>query len=467
MKGTIGVRLALWYAGVFASSVGVVMLLTYALLASSLRQRDQEIVSSTLRDYAQRYEAGGLAAVIHAVETEQRAGTRERLFVRLLGRGQDLLFATIPPEWGSFDVDRAGGDGTGGLQQVPARNRDAVLEVASARLWDGTLLQVGKSTAARELLLQRFRAVSLAVSLAILLVGGGGGYVLTRSTLAPIRELAAATRSIVSTGRTDARVAAGTSGDALDELTTSFNAMLDRVDALIGGMREALDNVAHDLRTPLARLRATAERALESESTGAQREALADCLEESDRILSMLNTLMDISEAETGTMRLALDRVPLGQLASDVADLYEDVAADKQARIVVHADADVSVVGDRDRLRQALANLVDNALKDGPPGGTVEVQVRTVDEGATIEVRDEGPGIPAEQLPRVWDRLFRGDRSRSERGLGLGLSLVRAYVQAHGGRVAVASAPGRGSVFTLRLPARPPALASRAHLSPV
>ena len=209
MKGTIGVRLALWYAGVFASSVGVVVLLTYALLASSLRQRDQEIVVSTLRDYAQRYEAGGLGAVVQAVETEQRAGTRERLFVRVLGRGQDLLFATIPPEWGSFDVDQSGGDGRGGLQQVPARNRNAVLELASARLWDGTLLQVGKSTETRELLLQRFRAVSVGVSVAILLVGGLGGYLLTRSTLAPVRELAAATRSIVATGRTDARVTGG------------------------------------------------------------------------------------------------------------------------------------------------------------------------------------------------------------------------------------------------------------------
>ena len=110
MKGTIGVRLALWYAGVFVSSVGVLVLITYALLASSLRQRDQELVVSTLRDYAQRYEAGGLGAVVQAVEAEQRAGTRERLFVRVLGRGQDLLFATIPPEWGSFDVDYLGNE---------------------------------------------------------------------------------------------------------------------------------------------------------------------------------------------------------------------------------------------------------------------------------------------------------------------------------------------------------------------
>jgi signal transduction histidine kinase len=456
VTGTIGVRLALWYAGVFVASVAVVVVLTYALLAASLRQRDQEMVVSTLRDYASRYEAGGLAAVVDAVELEQRAGTRERLFVRLLGRGQDLLFATMPPEWGSFDVDRLRGADRDALQEAPARNRDAVLEVASTRLWDGTLLQVGKSSESRELLLQRFRAVAFGVSIAILLVGGTGGYLLTRSTLAPVRELAAVTKDIVATGRTDARVPAGTSGDALDELSTSFNAMLDRIGALIGGMREALDNVAHDLRTPLARLRAGAERALASGSPETQREALADCLEESDRILAILNTLMDISEAETGTIRLALEPVALGPLAAEVAELYEDVAADKQVTLLVDASPDVTITGDRERLRQALANLVDNAIKYGPPAATVTITVRGDSQGACVDVQDEGPGIPADELPRVWERLFRGDRSRSERGLGLGLSLVRAFVSAHGGRASVESGPGRGSTFSLHIPAVPP-----------
>jgi signal transduction histidine kinase len=455
VKGTLGVRLALWYAGVFATSVAIVVILTYALLATSLRQRDQQIVASTLRDYAQRYQAGGLGAVVEAIEHEQRAGTRERLFVRVLGQGQDLRFATMPPEWGAFDVDRLG-DAGGALQRAPALDRDAVLEVATARLWDGTVLQVGKSTEVRESLLRRFRAVALAVSLAILLVGGAGGWVLTRSTLAPIRELAAVTHDIVVTGRTDARVPPGAAGDAVDDLTTSFNAMLDRIDTLIAGMRDALDNVAHDLRTPLARLRATAERALASRSSDDHRAALEDCLEESDRILSMLNTLMDISEAETGTMRLALDRVPLGALAREVAELYEDVAAERHVTLEIADDPSAVVTGDRDRLRQALANLVDNALKYGPPRGTVTVEVRHAGAEAIVEVRDQGPGIPEGEQSRVWDRLFRGDRSRAERGLGLGLSLVRAYVRAHGGRVAVESAPGAGSTFRLALPVDPP-----------
>jgi signal transduction histidine kinase len=457
VKGTIGVRLALWYAGVFIGSSVVLVLLTYALLASSLRQRDQQIVASTLRDYAARYQSGGLGALIRAIEIEQGAGQRERLFVRVLGRGQDALFLTMPPEWGSFDVDSlrdAGGSDE--IEEAPATDRSAVLEVASARLWDGTVLQVGKSSESREQLLQRFRRIVLTVSVGVLAAGLAGGIVVTRSTLRPISTLADVVGRIIATGRTDERVPVGASGDALDELSASFNVMLDRVGGLITAMRDSLDNVAHDLRTPMARWRASAERALALEDPDARREALADCLEESDRILAMLNTLMDISEAETGTLRLSPGPVPVAALAREVVDLYEDVADDRGVTLSIDVPPDLTAHADRDRLRVALANLVDNAIKYSPSGGRTRISAHADGETVVVRVADEGVGISATDLPRIWDRLYRGDRSRSERGLGLGLSLVRAYITAQRGSVEVESTPGAGSVFTVRLPAGPP-----------
>lgn len=452
MRGTLGLRLSLWYAAVFIGSTVLLVGLTYALLASSLAQRDRDIITATLREYASRYAAGGLPALERSVELEARTGSRERLFVRVLGPDADALFASVPPGWGHFAIDQLGNRNSG-LAEVPARDRDAVLEVASAQLSDGTILQVGKSNEIRLALLREFRTIVGWVAALSLVVGVTGGLLLTRSTLQPVYDLIHVVQRIIQTGRTNERVPERLSGgDAVDELIALFNAMLDRITTLITAMGESLDNVAHDLRTPMARMRGIAERALESGDTAAQREALADCLEESERILSMLNTLMDISEAETGVLHLQREPIEVRALLSEAVELYEDVADAKKIRVTLEPGEPVTVRGARDRLRQAFANLLDNAIKYTNAEGSVTLRARAEDGTAVVTVTDTGPGIAPQDLPRIWDRLYRADPSRSERGLGLGLSLVKAYVQAHGGTVEAASEPGRGSTFTVRLP---------------
>jgi signal transduction histidine kinase len=274
----------------------------------------------------------------------------------------------------------------------------------------------------------------------------------------PVYDLIDVVGGIIRTGRTDTRVPERPErGDAVDELSGQFNTMLDRINGLIGAMAQSLDNVAHDLRTPIARLRGIAERALQSGNPAEQHEALSDCLEESDRILSILNTLMDISEAETGALQLRRTRVPLAALLGEVVELYEDVADVKGVTVTLDVVQDAVVDGDRDRLRQAFANLLDNAIKYTPPDGSVHVAVGRDDHRAVVSVQDTGAGISADHLPRIWERLYRADPSRSERGLGLGLSLVKAFIEAHGGTVDAVSDPGRGSTFTVRLPLEPPA----------
>jgi signal transduction histidine kinase len=332
------------------------------------------------------------------------------------------------------------------------------LEIVSARLADGTLVQVGKSTEPREALLARFRATLGLVTLLIVAIALTGGWLATQSALFPIRRLTLAVQRIIRTGRTDARVPLAGSADALDELTSTFNTMLDKIEGLVTAMRGALDNVSHDLRTPLTRLRGTAEMALASppedraHEIERYREALAVCVEESDRVLVMLNALMDISEAESGTMQLQREPVTLADVVSRAVDLYREVADAKGVTLTADAPADVVVMADRTRLEQVAANLIDNAVKYSPPGGRVDVQVRREADAAVVRVKDTGPGIPTDEQSRIFDRLFRGDTSRTERGLGLGLSLVKAIVEAHGGTVDVVSEPGRGSVFTVSLP---------------
>ena len=239
----------------------------------------------------------------------------------------------------------------------------------------------------------------------------------------------------------------------IDRLNCQINSLVVHNRTLVSTIQASLDNVAHDLRTPVTRLRSVAEYGLQSEEVGKLRCALADCLEESEQITAMLRIMMSVAEAESGTMNLHQKVSDISVGIQDAIELYEYVAEEKEIAVDIDSPVDMYANIDPVRMRQVWANLLDNAIKYGTVGGYVTVQLLRDADMILVRFKDNGIGVSESEQHRIWERLYRGDRSRSEKGLGLGLNYVKAVVEAHGGRVSVSSILHQGSVFEICLPA--------------
>ena len=447
-------KLSILYAFFFVVSSMALFLLAYYLITVLVEQREREVIQARIQEYRAWYEEGGLPA-IKARFDEQSHGSTDVFFTRIIGPLNQILFVSIPPGSEGFDLRQ--------LNITSSIRQDSWLSirdygknawtVGSTHLSRGIILQIGKNSTQSEEFLSYFRSVFFRFVVPLLLLGILIGTLLTFRAIRPIRQLIQTVRDILKTGKMSTRVPVRSERGELNELVSLFNEMLDKNDSLIQAMHESLDNVAHDLRTPMTRLRGVAELAMQDErNPDAWYEALADCMEESERVLTMLNTLMDVAEAQTGAMRLDLVHVPVPEVVRAVVEIYDIVADEKQVTVTTHLPNGLSIYADRNRIQQVLANLLDNAIKYSDSGRHIDISVYEEGNFAVISVADQGIGIASGEVNKIWDRLYRGDRSRSKRGLGLGLSFVQAIVQAHGGKVRVETKLNKGSKFFIMLP---------------
>ena len=313
-------------------------------------------------------------------------------------------------------------------------------------------MQIGKSLEDDQRFMGAFRERFFVLMATLMVFGGLIGWFMARRAMSGIEEV---TRTAVeiSAGAIERRVPLKSRGTEIDSLATTFNDMLDRIHGLIHGMREMTDNIAHDLRSPITRIRGVAEMALTSgESMDEYENMAANTIEECDRLLEMIETMLDISELEAGAGNLARAEVDMTRVVEEACELFQPPAEDKGIAVVVEVSTGALVYGDIQRLQRMVANLLDNAIKYTPPEGTVTVSTDGDESMVFVEVKDTGIGISGEDFSNIFERFYRCDPSRSDAGVGLGLSLVMAIARSHGGDVAVTSSPGKGSTFTVSLP---------------
>ena len=451
-------KLTLVYLTVFA--LFAAFLLGYFALNTRrlITEQITDTVNAEITGLSEQYRLGGIRRLVIVVDARaRRPGSSLYLVTTFAGEAlAGNVTALAPgildnPGWTETVYRRLD-------ETETAEHPDHTALVQVFQLPGGFRLLVGRDLDERERLYHIVLSAGRWSVALVIVLGLVGGLFVTRRVLRRVDAMTETTRTIMA-GDLGGRLPVAGTGDELDRLAENLNVMLERIEALMHGLKEVSDNIAHDLKTPLTRLRNRCEEALRTaKSEGEYRAALEGTIEDSEGLIRTFNALLMIARAESGQARDDMSEFDAAEIAHDIGELYEPLAEQKGIALKIEADAPAKVKGNRELVSQALANLVDNAIKYAEPhdlvanGATPEIVVRALNEGDRIllTVADSGPGIPEADRARVVERFVRLEQSRSQPGSGLGLSLASAVARLHGGELTLAdNQPGLKSVIAL------------------
>ena len=454
--GTLAFRLALLYAVIFVVSSAAVFWVTHVLIQRfTLHQMDLRLATYWYQ-LTNELEMDLVPSLQQELTERANARGTEKVFYQILDENGKTVASSDLSGWSAVGVDpgylkRAhAGETLFATAPVPDLRRR--LRVLYAPILDDKVFLAGVSMSEFDGLLGRLSEIFAAMVLVMAVLGVSVGWQMARRAMSGVEEVTR-TASVIAGGRFDLRVNVAGQGREIAELCRTFNVMLEYISRLIRQLRDTGDAIAHDLRTPVTRIRGAAETTILSRGGIEEyRVMAANIIEETELLLRIINTNLEISEAEAGLSKVRQDDLDLGHLVREAASLFSPLCEQKGISLSVEAPESLAYTGDVLKIRRVLANLMDNAVKFTPSGGRISVRASRNDECMELSVADTGPGIPAEDAARVFTRFLRLDESRNTMGNGLGLALARSMAHLMGGDIRLESEPGCGSTFTLTLP---------------
>lgn len=458
---SLAFRLTVWYVGIFTICIGVAFFLFYMLMTSVISNNTDQELLSKIESFSSTLSLEGIHAVKRMAVLETQAAGEKKLFFRLLYLDGRVFSSSNMSYWRNIGVANTairqlidGRRYVFDLVTVPEHKHS--IRIIYGYIGRGIIMQIGKSMESQTRIMGVFKVMFVVTMSMLIIFAALIGWFMARRALSGV-EAITQTAIDISEGDLDKRVPVKTGEDELDQLAITFNRMLDRIQFLIKGIKEMSDNMAHDLRSPITRIRGGAEITLTTGESDADYEKMAaSTIEECDRLLDMINTMLVISKTDTGVEKISLKPVNISQVLHSACDLFATAAEDKGIRLICHIpdqwgiNDPFTIQGDVKMIQRLIANLMDNAIKYTDPGGRIDVKVSHVGvngKDVLISIIDTGIGIPEKDLSRVFERFYRCDPSRSRSGMGLGLSLACAIARAHGGDISVKSIVGEGSTF--------------------
>ncbi len=457
-KNTLSFRLTLWYAVIFTmTSLLALSIYYYRISQITMENTDDELIEE-YREFAAIMVHEGTEGLMSEFDTEIIEEAEENLYFRLMSLDGEILKSSDMTDFKGVTVSAEALAALKNNEEyvietltIPGLEFD--LQAIYGAITPTIIFNMGISLEDNYEYLSIFRNLIILLLIPLFFIAAFIGWFLARHALKGVAEVTQ-TAIEISKGSIDKRVEVKRRSHEIDTLANTFNSMLDRIQTLIKGMREMNDNVAHDLRSPLTRIRGIAEMTLVGKgSMEDYSEMAANTIEECDKLIEIINTMMDITETEAGVSPFKSEPLDIVELILSACDLFDPIAKEKDIQLLTVLPESLLISGDKSKMQRLITNLLENAIKYNKQGGTVTISVRKDNQLVNIQVEDTGVGIPEDELPQIFERFYRCDRSRSLAGIGLGLSLAKAIVKAFNGDIRVKSALDQGSSFHVTLPA--------------